>query len=74
MQEIVYDSVLTCPVCGHKKQEKMPDNTCQWFYECEHCHTLLKPNKGDCCVFCSFGTRPCPPIQNEEKGSCCTKE
>ncbi len=23
----------------------------------------MKPKPGDCCVFCSFGDVPCPPIQ-----------
>jgi hypothetical protein len=25
----------------------------------------LEPNAGHCCVFCSFGSVPCPPIQTE---------
>nr|WP_304572174.1 GDCCVxC domain-containing (seleno)protein [Salinisphaera sp. LB1] len=24
---------------------------------------MLKPKPGDCCVFCSFGTVPCPSRQ-----------
>ncbi|MGJ0427313.1 GDCCVxC domain-containing (seleno)protein [Methylocystis sp.] len=24
---------------------------------------LLKPKAGDCCIFCSYGDMPCPPIQ-----------
>lgn len=72
---IVLKSIITCPVCGHKKEETMPTEACQFFYECEKCHTLLKPKKGDCCVFCSYGSVPCPPIQIEkqknEKGNCC---
>ncbi|HSH41350.1 MAG TPA: GDCCVxC domain-containing (seleno)protein, partial [Arenicellales bacterium] len=40
-----------------------------YVYECEHCGTLLKPNQGDCCVFCSFGDVPCPPVQEERQ--CC---
>ena len=67
---ILYESELTCPVCGHKKVETMPSDACQWFYECEHCHALLKPKQGDCCVFCSYGTVPCPPIQADR--SCCS--
>jgi hypothetical protein len=35
----------------------------QYFYECTACHTLLRPKTGDCCVFCSYGSQPCPPIQ-----------
>jgi len=61
-------STLTCPHCAHQKLETMPTDACQWFYECEGCHTLLKPKAGDCCVFCTYGDVPCPPIQ--ESGSC----
>lgn len=68
--EIISDSTITCPKCGHKETEIMPTDACQWFYECKNCGTLLKPNKGDCCVFCSYGSVPCPPIQ-QEKISCC---
>lgn len=63
MTEIQETSVLTCPKCGHRKTERMPTDACLFFYECEGCKTLLKPKAGDCCVFCSYGTVPCPPIQ-----------
>ena len=46
----------------------MPTDACQWFYECESCHVVLRPKAGDCCVFCSYGTRQCPPVQIEGKG------
>jgi len=67
--EIQLKSEITCPNCGHKKVEDMPTNACQFFYECENCKKVLKPNEGDCCVYCSYGTIPCPPIQ--ENKSCC---
>ncbi|MGE0496488.1 MAG: GDCCVxC domain-containing (seleno)protein [Ramlibacter sp.] len=57
------DSVLTCPQCGHAKAEVMPTNACQFFYECEHCKVVLRPRAGDCCVFCSYGSVKCPPMQ-----------
>ena len=56
-------STLTCPQCEHAKLEKMPTDACQYFYECEGSGALLKPLAGDCCVFCSYGDVPCPPIQ-----------
>ncbi|TLS68588.1 hypothetical protein FE236_05755 [Mariprofundus erugo] len=62
-------STITCPACGHSKQETMPTDACQWFYECESCHLLLRPKPGDCCVFCSFGDIPCPPVQQHH--GCC---
>jgi hypothetical protein len=69
---VVLDSVLTCPHCGHAKREAMPVDACQFFYECDHCRTLLRPRPGDCCVFCSYGTVPCPPVQAQRGGdSCC---
>jgi len=62
-------SEITCPNCGNKKVEDMPTNACQFFYECENCKVILRPKANDCCVYCSYGTIPCPPIQ--ENKSCC---
>lgn len=67
--EIITKSVINCPVCGHKKQEEMPTDACQYFYECVACKTILKPLPGDCCVYCSYGTVKCPPVQGNK--SCC---
>ncbi|TAN28277.1 MAG: hypothetical protein EPN31_08985 [Castellaniella sp.] len=60
---IIFASVVTCPHCGHMRRETMPVDTCQFFYECGQRKTLLKPKSGDCCVFCSYGSVPCPSIQ-----------
>lgn len=73
MTEVVLQSTLTCPACGHVKEETMPADACQWFYECEHCKAVLRPKAGDCCVFCSYGTHKCPPIQAEGASSCCSR-
>jgi hypothetical protein len=69
MTTAVLESLLTCPICGYERQETMPTDACMYFYECTHCKTLLKPKSGDCCVFCSYGSVACPPIQ--EQRSCC---
>ncbi|WP_246563646.1 GDCCVxC domain-containing (seleno)protein [Bradyrhizobium liaoningense] len=63
-------STLTCPACQHQATETMPTGACQFFYECAACGTRLKPRPGDCCVFCSYGTVPCPPIQESGQGRC----
>ena len=62
------ESVLTCPVCGHAEKLAMRTDSCQYYYECRACKTLLKPRPDDCCVFCSYGTVPCPPIQEKILG------
>ncbi|HLF35617.1 MAG TPA: GDCCVxC domain-containing (seleno)protein [Cyclobacteriaceae bacterium] len=62
-------STITCPICGFRKTEKMPADACVYFYECENCKTLLKPLKGDCCVFCSYGTVKCPSRQEDIDGN-----
>lgn len=67
--ETILKSTITCPKCGHKKEELMPTSACQFFYDCENCKEVLRPKEGDCCVYCSYGTVPCPPIQ--ENKSCC---
>lgn len=68
-------STITCPECGRSTTETMPTNACWFFYTCPYCQVRLKPLEGDCCVFCSFGDVPCPPIQEaREEGresSCC---
>ena len=63
------DSTITCPKCGHQAIETMPTDACQFFYNCKGCNERLRPKPGDCCVFCSYGSVPCPPIQ---AGDCCS--
>ena len=67
--KIELESTITCPECGHSEKETMPTDACQFFYECKNCHKVIKPKTGDCCVYCSYGTVPCPPIQENKK--CC---
>lgn len=69
MTELRLQSTLTCPACGHRVTETMPTTACQYFYDCPACQALLRPRPGDCCVFCSYGTVPCPPVQ--QQGRCC---
>jgi transcription elongation factor Elf1 len=71
MMSVELQSTITCPTCGHVKEETMPTDFCQWFYECEHCHAVLRPEAGDCCVFCSYGSNKCLPIQ-QQPDSCCS--
>jgi hypothetical protein len=68
-------STITCPVCGFEVTETMTTDACQFFYDCKGCGTLLRPKPGDCCVFCSFGTVRCPPVQaSGGQARCCTQK
>jgi hypothetical protein len=56
-------SIIRCPICGQQKAEQMLVNACRFFYTCAGCGSRLRPKAGDCCVFCSYGDVPCPPMQ-----------
>ena len=68
MKRMLY-SEISCPKCNYSKLEEMPINNCQIVYFCEKCNERMNPEKGDCCVYCTYGTVPCPTIQ--ENKNCC---
>lgn len=70
---VVLESEITCPQCAHIRTETMPQDARQYFYECKGCGALLKPKPGDCCVFCSYGSVKCPPIQQSATSCCAPK-
>ncbi|HEV2641426.1 MAG TPA: GDCCVxC domain-containing (seleno)protein [Candidatus Elarobacter sp.] len=59
----VLTSELRCPHCGHVETLTMPDDACVFVHPCAACGAVIRPKDGDCCVFCSFGTVACPPMQ-----------
>ncbi|HKU79411.1 MAG TPA: GDCCVxC domain-containing (seleno)protein [Rhodanobacteraceae bacterium] len=71
MLEPVRKSTLACPHCGHHSVESMPGDACVFFHECRGCGAMLRPKPGDCCVFCSYGDVPCPPVQRQRP--CCER-
>ena len=60
------NATLTCPHCEHDAHEVMPTDRCVIVYDCPACTETLKPKAGDCCVFCSYADRPCPPVQDSK--------
>ncbi len=62
-RSIARQTVVTCPSCGFRREETMPEAQSPYFYTCTHCNKVLKPIFGDCCVFCSYGTVICPTEQ-----------
>lgn len=63
---MILESLITCPRCATSKPETMPTDACQFFYVCTNCGAKLQPKHGDCCVFCSYGSVPCPPMQAQQ--------
>jgi hypothetical protein len=61
--QVVFKSTVRCPNCGFEKEEQMPAQACLITYICQRCAAVLQPQQGDCCIFCSFGSQPCPPMQ-----------
>ncbi len=55
---------IICPTCRHAAVEVMPTDRCVYFYECAGCGTVLQPKTGDCCVYCSYGDKRCPFVQD----------
>lgn len=68
MSQPILASTLTCPHCGTEMDEVMATDACRFFHDCSGCGALLRPKPGDCCVFCSYGTHPCPPVQSSGRG------
>lgn len=68
MAAVVDATVIRCPHCGAAKAERMPLDACVQRYTCTGCGRELERQPGTCCVFCSYGTVPCPPCQQERAG------
>jgi hypothetical protein len=71
MADVILHGTLTCPHCDTAWLEAMPVDACTFFHPCAGCGAMLEPLPGDCCVFCSHGDVPCPPVQQQR--SCCTR-
>ena len=60
MPAVQLESALTCPFCGHHAREQMRSTLASSLRQ-HGLRRAARPAPGDCCVFCSFGTTPCPP-------------
>src|SRR5262249_15846624 len=74
---MILDSLIPSPSRPTEKWELTPPDACLFSYFCPGWGATLRPKPGVCCVFCSCGSFPCPPIQAERSGetgaaSCCT--
>lgn len=54
-------SALSCKVS--QRRSACPQTPANSSTTAKDCGARLKPKPGDCCVFCSYGSVPCLPIQ-----------
>ncbi|MCA1562110.1 MAG: hypothetical protein LC753_04350 [Acidobacteria bacterium] len=64
------NAILTCPHCSHEEPTIMPTDRCVIVFDCPGCGATLRPKAGDCCVFCSYADRSCPPTQASPGADC----
>ncbi len=62
---MLLETTISCPYCNHKMTAKMSQTSIHFLHECNNCHKILKPVKGHCCIFCSYGDIKCPNTQKE---------
>lgn len=67
MPGLFFDSVLTCPVCGHQQVCRIPyDERLDSFY-CKGCECKITVHGDQCCIFCAFGAHKYLVNQGWEK-------
>lgn len=66
-EKMTWESVITCPSCGHQHAEQMPRYAVKAIYECVQCKTVLTTKEGECCIYCVYGSVPCPSKQREKE-------
>jgi hypothetical protein len=62
-------ATVTCPLCAHAALVAMPEDFCLYYFDCPGRGAILRPLPGDCCVFCSYGSAPCPSVQRRRERS-----
>jgi len=63
-KKVKLQTVMTCPSCGSKEEVMMTVGNLDDTYTCKNCHSVHHTKSGKCCVYCSYGTRDCPAIQD----------
>ena len=66
-QGIQRTCVITCPVCSKAVSETMSHESLKRVYHCPQCLTWLAPKHGDHCIYDSYGSVKCPPLQLKAK-------
>lgn len=60
---VVRESTLVCPRCNHGERMMMAENSSLVVHVCQSCGLEMHRLPGNCCLFCTWGTVPCPTAQ-----------
>lgn len=60
MPDPASECTVRCPACAVETRVTMPADACVFFWDCPACAAVVRPSAGHCCVFCSYGSAPCP--------------
>ncbi len=61
---ILASALTPCPLCAQRDTQITPTDARVIFWTCPGRGETMRPQPGDCCVFCSYGgDMPCPPVQ-----------
>ena len=60
-------ATMTCPFCDKSYEVEMPIKYCFLRFTCPKCKKDIIPEKDDCCVFCSYADKKCPPKQLQKE-------
>jgi len=60
-------SIIRCPQCEHRTEEKMPADACLYFYDCPTCGAKLRPKIGDLLCLLQLRIDPVPTHSGERK-------
>jgi hypothetical protein len=56
-------SVLQCTGCGFTQEFEMPQYASRKHFYCPDCRKAHQSRKEECCIYCSYGSVPCPQQQ-----------
>ncbi len=66
MASELLDAIMTCPACGYQQMVTMEAFGQRMLWPCPACGSVLRPRPGEHCIYCSFASVPCPPVQRAE--------
>ena len=65
--EINLKTVITCKNCGTSEEVMMHAKLPEQKFICKRCTAELSARADECCVYCSYGSVKCPPVQEIAK-------